>query len=70
MSDQEQERDIVEHKVRRAVGLNALRKIGEIVAEERQADADTAIMLRWFVRYGWIVLIASALLFAYFYGLI
>jgi len=70
MDNPETEREIVEHKVRRAVGLNALRKIGEIVAEEQQVDAESARMLRWFARYGWIVLIVSALLFSYVYGLI
>ena len=70
MDNPEPEREIVEHKVRRAVGINALRKIGVIVAEERQADADKARMLRWFARYGWIVLIGSALLLAYAFGVI
>ena len=70
MNNPETEREIVEHKVRRAVGLNALRKIGVIVAEEQQADADKARTLRWFARYGWIVLIGSALLLAYAFGVI
>ncbi|MDO8262903.1 MAG: hypothetical protein Q7T21_06735 [Gallionella sp.] len=64
------EHEIVEKKVRRAAGINALRKIGIIVAEEQQADAEKAKVLRWFVRYGWIVLIGSALLLAYAFGLI
>jgi len=62
--------DIVEQKVRRAVGLSALRKIGAIVAGERQADADKARVLRWFARYGWIVLPGAALLVAYLAGMI
>ncbi|MDD2914652.1 MAG: hypothetical protein PHP70_04965 [Gallionella sp.] len=70
MGKPELEQEIVEHKVRRAVGLNALRKMDEIVAGERQADAESAGIVRWFVRYGWIVLVVSALLFAYVYGLI
>jgi hypothetical protein len=57
-------------KVRRAVGLNVLRKIGVIVAEEQQADADKARVLRWFARYGWIVMTGSALLLAYLTGVI
>ena len=32
------EQDIVEQKVRRAAGINALRKIGTIVAEEQKTD--------------------------------
>lgn len=70
MDNPEPEREIVEHKVRRAVGLNALRKIGVIVAEEQQAEADNAKGLRWFARYGWLILIGSALLLAYLMGVI
>lgn len=62
--------EIVEHKVRRAVGANALRKIGRIVAEEQQADAEKARALRWFFRYGWLVLLCGALLLAYLMGVI
>ena len=68
MSDPLQE--IVEHKVRRAAGANALREIGRIVAEERQADAEKARALRWFFRYGWLVLLCVALALAYLMGVI
>lgn len=64
------EQEIIEKNVRRAAGINALRKIGVIVAEEQQADAEKAKVLRWFFRYGWIVLIGSALLFFYIFGFI
>jgi hypothetical protein len=64
------EQEIVEQKVRRAVGINALRKIGVIVAREQQADTDKANVLRWFARYGWIVLLGAALLVAYLTGVI
>ena len=64
------ERGIVEQKVRRAVGISALRKIGTIVAEEQQADAASASVLRWCVRYGWIILLGGALLLAYTLGFI
>ena len=70
MGNSQPEQEIVEHKVRRAVGVNALRKMDEIIAEERQADAESAGIVRWFIRYGWIVLVVSVLLFAYVYGLI
>lgn len=68
MSDSEQ--DIVEHKVRRAVGLNALRKIGAIVAQEQQADVQRATVLRWMLRYGWLILLGGVALLAYAIGLI
>lgn len=64
------EQDIVEQKVRRAVGINALRRIGTIVAEELQADAEKEKVLHWFVRYGWFVLLCAILLLAYAVGLI
>lgn len=70
MSNPESEQEVIEHKVRRAAGLSALRKIGVIVAEEQQADADKARTLRWFVRYGWLVLTGGALLLAYLMGVI
>jgi hypothetical protein len=60
----------VEQKVRRAVAVSALRKIGRIVATELQADADKAKLLRWFARYGLIALGGTALLAAYAMGLI
>ncbi len=62
---QSPEQNIVEQKVRRAVGINALRKIGVIVASEQQADSDKAKVLHWFARYGWIVLLGAVLLVAY-----
>ena len=70
MDNPESEQDVVEYKVRRAAGINALRKIGAIVAEEQQADADKAKFARWFVCYGWLILISSVLLLAYLMGVI
>jgi hypothetical protein len=64
------EQEIVEQKVRRAAAINALRKIGLIVASEQQTDTGKAKLLRWFARYGWIVLPGAALLLAYMMGLI
>ncbi|MBI5626461.1 MAG: hypothetical protein HY935_04575 [Nitrosomonadales bacterium] len=62
------EQEIIENNVRRAAGINALRKIGEIVSEEQQTDAENARVLRWFFRYGWLVMIGSVLLLAYAIG--
>ena len=64
------EQEIVEQKVRRAAAINALRKIGKIVTREYQADLDRANVLRWFVRYGWMILLGGALLLAYGIGII
>lgn len=68
MSDPLQE--IVEHKVRKAAGANALRRIGKIVDEERRADDEKARALRWFMRYGWLALLCAALGVAYLMGVI
>ena len=64
------EQNIIEKKVRRTVGISALRKIGKIVAAEQQADAEKDKVLRWFARYGWIILAGGTLLFAYLMGLL
>jgi hypothetical protein len=69
-SRQSHEQSIVEHKVRRAVAINALRRIGLIVVAEQQTDTDKARLLRWLARYGWIILSGAALLVAYLTGLI
>ena len=68
MNNLEPGQEIVEHKVRRAAGLNALRKIGKIVADEQQADVGKADAVRWFMRYGWLVLLGAVLLLAYAIG--
>ena len=65
MSNDEQE--IIEKNIRRAAGIKALREIGEIVADEQQADAEKARALRWFARYGWLVLSAGVLLLSYMF---
>lgn len=62
--------EIVEHKVRRAAGISALRRIGRIVAEERQADEDKARAVRGFMRYGWLAALAAVLVWAYWAGVI
>ncbi|MBI3222725.1 MAG: hypothetical protein HYZ46_06595 [Nitrosomonadales bacterium] len=68
MNDPEQ--DIVAHKVRRAVGLQALRRIGAIVEDEQRAEAQRKKALRWLMRYGWLILLAVAALLARAMGLI
>ena len=64
------EQEVVEQKVRRAAAINALRKIGKIVARENQADMDRAKVLHWFVCYGWVILLGGVLLLAYGSGII
>ena len=66
----ESEHELIDKNVRHATGLHALRKIGAIVAEEQRADVEKANVLRWFARYGWILMLCITLLFAYFMGVI
>ena len=61
----ELEQEVVEQKVRRIVGINASHKICAIVAKEQKNETEKARVLRWFVRYGRIVLSGIALLVAY-----
>ena len=60
--------DVVEQKVRRAVAVNALHKIGKIVAREQQADTDKANVLRWALRYGWLIVLGAVALLALWLG--
>jgi len=64
------EQEIIERKIRRAAAVNALRKIGKIVAREDQADVEKVKAVRWFVRYGWMILLFGALLLVYGIGII
>lgn len=66
MTDPEQK--IVEQKIRRAAAANALRKIGTIVAEDQQTEAGKVNALRWFARYGWLVLAGVVALLVYLIG--
>jgi hypothetical protein len=66
----EPEQDIIEQNICRAAAINALRKIGEIVARENQADMERVKALRWFARHGWMILLFGALLLAYGIGII
>ena len=64
------DREFVEHRVRHAVGISALRRIGRIVAAEQRADDEKAAVLRWLLRYGWIIALCALILFAYLMGVI
>lgn len=60
--------DPLQQNIRRSTALHALRKIRGIVDEENADDAFKAHTLRWFLRYGWLILLAAALLFARYLG--
>jgi hypothetical protein len=54
----------MQQNIRRSTGVNALKKIGAIVDEENRNDAADVRMLRWLLRYGWIVLLIAAAILA------
>lgn len=60
--------DQLQRNIRQTTGLHALRQIASIVDEENKSDATTANLLRWLLRYGWMVLLIIAVLAAYLTG--
>ncbi len=68
MSDPDEE--MIRNNVRRTVGMRALHGISQIVAHEQKADEEKARLLRLIVRYGWLALLAMALLILFAFGLI
>lgn len=62
--------DPLQENIRRTAGHRALKQIRCIVDRENADDAFKARSLRWLLRYGWLVLLAVALLFARFLGVV
>lgn len=62
--------EVVEHKVRHATAVNALRKISTLVGEERKIEAAKARYTRWLLRYGIAMLLLVCAVLAYFLGVI
>lgn len=56
--------DLLQRNIRHTTGLHALKQMRAIVDEERRDDAAKAGVLRWMMRYGWIILLAVAALLA------
>jgi hypothetical protein len=60
--------DQMQKNIRRTTGQHALRKIRAIVDEENEHDAAVARILRWLLRYGWIVLLVVGAVLARLMG--
>ncbi len=60
--------DPLQQNIRRTTGLHALRKIRAVMDEENRQEAATARILRWLLRYGWIVLLAIVVVLARLMG--
>jgi hypothetical protein len=60
----------IERNVQYTVSHAALKKIRGIVDDDLEVEAKKAGLLRAFLRYGWIVLLAAAALLAHYLGVI
>ena len=60
--------DQLQQNIRRTTGQHALKKIRAIVDEENENDAAATRILRWLLRYGWIVLLVVAVFLARLMG--
>jgi cation transport ATPase len=58
----------LQQNITRTTGLHALKQIHAIVQQENKNDADTARALRWFLRYGWVILLLIAGIMAHLIG--
>lgn len=68
LPEENRDRERLRQNVRRTVGQRALKEIGAIVDEDLRAEAARASLLRALLRHGWIILLLTALLSAYFTG--
>jgi hypothetical protein len=64
------EDDRLQQNIERSVAHHALRQIRDIVDKENADDAFKSRTLGWLLRYGWLVLLVLALLFARYLGVI
>ncbi len=64
------DKDPVQENIQRSEAHRALQQIRGIVDEENANDAFKTRALGWLLRYGWLVLLATALLFARILGVI
>lgn len=64
------EDDRLQHNIRRSTAQHALKQIRGIVDEANADDAFRSRALGWLLRYGWLVLLVLALLFARYLGVI
>jgi hypothetical protein len=60
--------DPLQQNIRRTTGQHALKKIRAIVDKENENDAAATHILRWLLRYGWIVLLVIAAFLARLMG--
>ena len=62
------EDDLLQQNIARTTGLHALKQIHAIVEQENKNDADTARLLSWMLRYGWLALLLFAAILAHLMG--
>lgn len=62
--------DRLQHNIRHSTAQHALKQIRTLVDAENADDVFKARALRWLLRYGWLVLLAIALLSARILGVL
>jgi hypothetical protein len=62
--------EVIEHKVKHATAVNAMRKISTIVGEEQKIEAAKVCYTRWLLRYGIAMLLLVCAILAHFLGVI
>lgn len=62
------EDDLLQKNIRRTTAQHALRQIRTFVDAEHAEDAFKARALRWMIRYGWLAILAAALVLARMIG--
>lgn len=62
------EDDLLQKNIRRTTARHALQQIRTLVDAENAEDAFKARALRWMIRYGWLVILAVALVLARMIG--
>ncbi|MBA3022386.1 MAG: hypothetical protein KKG03_04985 [Gammaproteobacteria bacterium] len=64
------EDDRLQQNIQRSTAHHALKQVRGIVDKENADDAFKARALGWLLRYGWLVILILALLFARYLGVI
>jgi hypothetical protein len=70
VSEGQSDSERIEHNVRRAAGVHALKQIRGLVDEELREDEARRKLLRAYLLYGWIILLLLALALARYFGVI
>jgi hypothetical protein len=62
------EDDKLQQNIKRTTSMRALKQIHAIVEQENKNDAETARVLRWLLRFGWVLLLLVGAILAHLMG--